>query len=357
MMRPSGSPRSTRPATLRPAVLHWAAVAACVLAVEAVVALSPPPPAPVERGARLYPPTRVPSLDESVIHHQVARMLERPTDILLWGDSSALNGLDPSAFIEVTGLDAQNYGTVRWLATDGHADILELYVETHGPPRVAIYQMGTGLHSLGARSIRRSGSDRGRLLASFREWTGVPDDAHPIPLPSLSWRPSARIVVEGLRYPSVYLDAPRAFGWPDRETGIWLAKHRGMSVDHNPRPPDAWDGVPTPEVTFDPDCEPGFVRMFELSQEHGFALLVAHQPIPAHYRDDALSARYELVERRMVALAEPYPTVRILGPYARYVPTAAFANYEHLTPEGARQNSLQVASLVATLLTAPEGER
>lgn len=343
-------------ASARRALAHWGAVIATVVAVEAAVAALPEPPAPIDLGARLYPTSRVPSIDESLIQWQVDRLVHVPTDIVLFGDSSALMGLDPAVFTEATGLRAQNFGTVRWLATDGHADILELYVERHGPPQIALYHMGTGLHGLGASSIQASGSDRGQLLGAFREWTGRSVE-RPVPMPSLALRPLARLVLDGTDYSPVYTDAERPYGWSDTRTAVWLAEHGGMSVDHNPRPADAWDGAPAPPVNFDPDVEPGFVRMFELAEREGFPLLVAHNPIPEHYRDPERSAAYELVERRLVALAEPYPNVRIVGPYSRHVPTAAFANYEHLTPEGARQSSRQFAQLVAATLRAREAGR
>lgn len=333
----------------RRALVHLGIALLLIGLVEALVSLLPSPPAPIDWGSRMYPTSRVPTIDESLIQWQVDRLVRTPADVLLFGDSSALMGLDPAVFESETGLSAQNYGTVRWLGATGHADLLELYIERHGPPRVAIYHMGTGLHSLGARRIATVRSNRGELLRAFREWTGRPIE-YPVPLPSLGLRPLAMAMVDGRTYSDRYTHAPRAYGLSDAERAAFLAEHQGMSVDLNPVPPDAWGGVPAPPVRFDPAIEPGFVRMFEAAQRHGFPLLLAHNPIPSQFQDAERTAAYGLVERRFVAIAEPYPLVRVVGPFARHAPNAAFANYEHLNPRGAAHNSRQLAALVLQTL-------
>lgn len=333
----------------RRAAALWAMVLGAVLAIELAVAALPAPRPLIDQGVRFYPPTRPPSVDETLIHWQIDRLWRTPADVVLFGDSSALMGLDPAVFAQVTGRSTQNFGTVRWLATEGHADILELYVERHGPPLAAVYQMGTGLHGLGATSITSNDSDRGRLLGAFRAWVGRTEQP-PIPLPSLALRPSARAAADGTAYHPAYTHAPRAFATSDAEMAAYLRDHDGRGIDVNPRPADSWADAPGVAVNFDPDIEPGIDRMFRLADDHGFPLLVVHNPIPAEFRDQDRSAAYQLVERRLVALAEPYAGVQVLGPFDRYVPNEFFANYEHLTPEGAVRHSGQVAGLVARML-------
>lgn len=350
----SGTPTSSGDPWPRVA-LHLAVVAALVAAVELAFAAAGPARSPFERGERFYPTTRVPNVEESTIQWQLERMRREPADIAILGDSSAMMGLEPAVFARETGLGVQNYATVSWLHTEGHADILDLYLALHGPPTAVVYQMGTLIHVYPHAELMRGG-----LLANFRTWIGVGTDRWPIPLPSLPYRGAARDLIEGDSYPARYTSAPRGREPSDDEVREWLERHAGMNVDRAPRAD--WDSLPPLRATWEPTVETGLLRIFRAAEQHGFTVFVLHNPIPDRFRSPERDAEYAAIEDRVVALAEPFDRVSVVGPFARYMPTEAFANFEHLTPQGGRANSFQVAPIIArqlgvgpTAAPAPEG--
>lgn len=334
---------STPAPTWRTTGLHWLVVIALIAFVEMLVSLGRPYPSPFERGQRFYPPTRVPAVEESTIQWQLDRLARTPTDVLLFGDSSAMMGLDPAVFAEETGVRVQNFGTVSWLHTEGHADLLELYVEQHGAPEVALYHMGTLIHVYPHEELTGTG-----LLDNYRSYIGVTEQEGL--LPSMALRGWARDIVEGRHYPAVYTEAPRGREPSDDWVRERLESHAGLNVDFAVR--SNWDALGPLQALYRPTIESGLLRMFELADEHRFPLFIVHAPIPDRFQNAERDAEYTYVEEQLSALAEPYATVRVVGPFARYLPTAAFANFEHLTPAGARLNSLALAPLIASALDA-----
>lgn len=317
--------------------------------IEGTAAFAPEPASPLGRGERFYPPTRVPNVEESAIQWQVDRLLREDAELVIIGDSSAMMGLEPRTFEIELGLTAQNFGTVCWLHTDGHADVLDLYLAQHGTPQVVIYQIGTLIHAVSRDEIVATG-----LLDNFRRWTGLGAAEHPVPLPSLLRRPQARALVEGAEYSPVYLEANRGREPSDAVVREQLELTNGMNVDHAPR--GDWSNMPPPLQPYEPSVESGLVRVMEASSEFGFQLFVVHAPIPDVFDHPQVTANYDSVERAIGALADEYANASVVGPFARYLSTDAFANFEHLTPDGARFNSVVIARSIGTLLSAQREE-
>lgn len=345
---PSSSPQPPTDASAAPSRwsrtwAQWTAFAVTVALVELAIAAAPPVPSAFDRGDRFYPPTRVPNVEESTIQWQLDRLRREAADIVIIGDSSAMMGLEPMVFEQATGLDVQNYATVSWLHTEGHADVLDAYLRFHGPPRAVVYQMGTLVHVYPHEELLAGG-----LLDNFRRWMGLTRASWPIPMPSLSLRDLARDTLEGDHYPAQYTDAVRGREPSDTYVREWLERHSGMNVDHAPRAD--WASLPPLQATYQPTIESGLVRIFEQGDAHGFPVFVLHNPIPEHFRDPARDAEYTAVEERVLAVAERYESASVIGPFARYLPTELFANFEHLTREGARQNSIIVAPIIAGAL-------
>ena len=340
-------PRSRQLSARRNTVRQWLIFAAIVAVVELAASLVSPAGSPLERGERFYPPTRVPTSEESTIQWQLDRLLRESAQLVIIGDSSAMMGLEPAAFEHHLGLTTQNFGTVSWLHTEGHADILDLYIDTHGPPRAVLYQMGTLIHLIPHDELVGTG-----LLDSFRSWLGADEASYPVPLPSLSWRDPVRAFVEGGHYPEQYLNAIRGQEPPDHVVREQLELTNGMNVDHAVR--SDWDDVAAPDVVYQASIESGLRRVFEAAERHGFEVFVVHNPIPVRFRSDDLDAAYGTVEEALRDLAEGYPRTHVLGPFARYLPTELFANFEHLTPVGARANSTELAAPIGWFLSNAE---
>src|SRR5215470_15386989 len=122
-------PRRTRLTSRQRArrILLWAAVS--FVACQAALGL-----------ARVRPPSQrfneaelngVPTLAESIVQWQVSNLRDDlgPVDVVFFGDSSCLMGVMPRIVEDETGLRCWNFGTLGWLSTDGHADLLQLFVD------------------------------------------------------------------------------------------------------------------------------------------------------------------------------------------------------------------------------------
>jgi hypothetical protein len=122
----------------------------------------------------------------------------------------------------------------------------------------------------------------------------------------------------------------------------------GMNVDHAPRAD--WSNMPPPVQPYQPSVESGLVRVMQASSEFGFQLFIVHAPIPDVFDGPAVAATFEFVEEAIATLASEYENASVVGPFARFLSTDAFANFEHLTPDGARFNSVVIARAIAQQL-------
>lgn len=275
-----------------------------------------------------------------MIQWQVDRLTREAAELVIIGDSSAMMGLEPRMFEDELRLSTQHFGTVCWLHTDGHADLIGLYLEVHGPPRVVVYQMGTLIHSVPRSDVVATG-----LLENFRHWFGAGSGQFPVPLPSLGRRGAARSLVEGQQCAASYLGVSRGREPSDLVVREELELTNGMSVSHAPRRGSA--NVPPPLQPYQPSVESGLARMMEASGRVGFRLFVVHAPIPDIFDRPDVAANYQEVEDALAELGAEYANASVVGPFARFPSTEAFANFEHLTPDGARFNFVVIARSVA----------
>lgn len=320
-----------------------------VALIEITVAVVGAPPSAWSLGHRFYPATRIPTVEESVVQWQLDRLRTAQADVVLLGDSSAMNGLVPAAFEEITGLPTQNFASICWVTVDGHADVLELYLRTHGAPRVVVYQMATLVHVMPQRDLLAGG-----FYDQLGDYIGTRTDRWPVPLPSLQWRRLARDVVDGQQFAAAYTNAPRGRELSDADLAAFLSTNHGFNIDRAPRP--RWDDVVPILPLLQPEALAGLIRLFELSEAWGFDLYVVHNPMPELIRHPELEARYAAVERVVSAAAEPYARVNVIGPFGRWFRNEAFANVEHLTPEGAWSHSQTLARFVGSRLAAASAE-
>src|SRR5262249_10325294 len=103
---------------------------------------TPETPAGVVQSERFWSgepaPRGVPSLEESIIQWQAYHLLTSVDDqnVLFVGDSSCLMGVMPQVIAQKTGQKCWNLGTIGFMATDGHADMLDLYLAKNRPPQL-----------------------------------------------------------------------------------------------------------------------------------------------------------------------------------------------------------------------------
>lgn len=79
--------------------------------------------------------------EESLLSHKMDYALRshEDNDTLFLGDSTCLMDLDPARFTQETKRTAYNLGTIGWLESDGHLQILRDYLRSHPKPKLLVY--------------------------------------------------------------------------------------------------------------------------------------------------------------------------------------------------------------------------
>lgn len=297
-------------------------------------------------GGTFYGGHEVPSMEESVVQWQVAHAMasQDPVDLVVIGDSSCLMGVRPKELEEVTGRTAINLGTVATLYSDGHADLLEEFIERRGVPKAVVYHTsaiyGIGFYS--AEEIDETG-----LLQRYRLWRGI----RPRGLAS--------------NVPSVRRFRKHAQDWPDGLLVSREARRSFLEVSRGPYPsdvamramveelgggmvePEQWDWTrEQPEearsLHYNEDVFPGLRRIAALAETYGFDLIIVLNPMPEAYRSADFEAAFA---EYMTAFERELPAIgrlKYLTPRLRYYSDGFCGTVCHLNDPGAVENSRQI---------------
>ena len=301
----------------------------------------------------------VPDLAESIVQWQVSNLIEDlgPIDVVFFGDSSCLMGVMPRIVEEDTGLHCWNFGTIGWLSTDGHADLLQLYVDRHGPPRLAIYYVTTWPLTASHEDIKARG-----YLTRLREWLASEKDESDVTwldrLPSTRMRQWFQTVITrdlvGMRERQRFLSAPRGAYPSDADVHSLLKKSRGFMAELATKDLErdweenaSWATSVNARPKLATDCISGLRRTFALADACGFDLIVRLNPLPEAFSNPATDEAFARLEEDLEALAASYQRVYVASPLLRYYPNSQHATVTHLSEAGARRNSHELADLLA----------
>jgi len=299
---------------------------------------------------RFYPANRIPTFEESVIQWQVHSLLnlEKPPDVLLFGDSSCLVGLIPNVFSRQTTLSALNLGTISWLSTAGHSEMLELLVRKCGPPKIAVYHIAHTTLEWSPQYLEMVG-----YLGRFREWTssvaggGLKRNFFlPANLPSHGCFVKLKCLF------SKFEDNPnmltrRGHHLSDEGVRAMLEETGGYYEETRP---GNWDKPIVFESRFNSVCIPGLRRMFEISRRYHFPLSVVLVPIPEAARNQKTEGTFRDYYMKLNNIAKEYQNVSIATPIIRYYPNNMCNGTAHLLKSGAVQNSLQLSHAIRNSL-------
>ena len=253
------------------------------------------------------------------------------------GDSSALMGLIPKEIEQRAGARTENLAMIQPLGLPGQVDMLELYLQHHPPPRIAVFQFSEPNLSLTEADLERYG-----MLDGFRTWIGRRDRVVDL-WPSTRLRAVARAAIGGGWYEASRNDAAiREF----------MVRHRGYFRE--PEVAVDWSRIKAPRVGVTPESVAQLTRLFELTRRHGVQLWLRHGPIPEVFKDPARDALIAADERQVRELAAKWPNVQVLGPWARYAPSEYFFDYQHLILDGALVNSVHLAQRLNAVGGAPK---
>ena len=300
---------------------------------ELVVSRLPPDPETLLEH-RYYPPDRVPSLDDSIVHWQVYHVLagDDAQDILLMGDSSCLMGLRPLRVTDATGLQAWNFGTIGLYGALGHKKLLELYFERRGVPRIVVYHVAWDPLT-SARWVKGTPA-LGRLTA----WLKILSDEQVQPVPTMRYRNSLRrrLVPEEKRWKLE--NTPRGDHPSDKEVRRLLRERRGALTELVRKPPES-DVL---ALDFDPEQKQALSELLALTETYDFDLVLALQPTATRFQSPKSALAAEQLGDELQSIADRFPRATLMKPLVRFYPDELCATETHLTEEGAQRNTDEV---------------
>ena len=238
-----------------------------------------------------------------------------------------------------------NLGTLGWIYTDSHADLLEIYVERVGSPKVLVYQTAWGTLQDSKRIIRQRGY-RARFVRFRDQMLGKNPRRWVPPLWSRGETlldPARDKYLEWVGLEPEVLRSRDRTPWPtDDEVRVQLLERQGNLDD--PRHLKKKRSIRL-KRSISPDAKPGLDRIFALAKTHGFKVLLALNPVVerAQSSESNLEAAAQMTQD-MEAIAKENPHVDLIRPWVHYAPGSSFASKTHLTPDGAITHSKRVAA-------------
>jgi len=295
---------------------------------------------------RLYTMEGMPSMEESIVQWQTyfLHQNKETVDVVLLGDSSCLMGLDPAHIEEKTNLKVRGLGTVASFYTEGHALLLQNWIEQNGPPRLVVYHT-TAIY--GPWGYKQKDIDRIGLVRKFKQFMKIPHGGAAWYLPSYHlrfWfrRELAKTVISA-KTANILLTTKRGPYPSDEEMKITLQKTKGRLYE-----PERWDWQgeegayyrknKIPMALF-PETYPGLQKIIALAQQHAFGILIMMNPFPEitdmeinHKAFAEFMAKYKkgIGDSKQVMYYSMQP---------RFFPDELCGTICHLTPQGSIKNS------------------
>lgn len=339
-MRPASSTSSSEPG-----LKAWLATLLLVAVVEAI-AWAAGPVSAIEAGARFYPPGAQPTYEQSIIQWQYDRAMSpelADTDVLIIGDSSALMGIDPRVIEARTALRTESMALVAFAHVHGFADALQFYLRHQPAPRLVVL----GMAPFGYAVPWPAYEDYG-LRGAIAEWAST----EPPLWPSLSLRARARSAIANVSgFPG--LDGQRGERPSDDAVHRELQARQGGMIETVPV--TDWAAERPVPARVQPEALDALGRICALADEHDFALVVIHNPVPEPLLTPTISGRLDAVATAFTEATEACPQRWVIRPFDRTMPLEQFATMDHLTDAGAQANSEALAEVLGALAARLEG--
>ncbi len=298
----------------------------------------------VER-QRYYSKLRPPQLAESIVQWQTVHTLTnaKPYDVIFLGDSSCLMGLVPKSFNEETGLKSLNICTTGWLYIDGHVELLDLYLSHATPPKYLVYYFATSSFADSYNENEKRGH-----LTQFRNWMRLPGRDWYTYLPTYHLRGYLRYYLEEFARDPRDLDMrPKQLQLSDSEVRDLIFRNEGYLPEINREP--MRENSYSVRNDFHPDAMPGFVKLMKVADKHGIKVLFVTNPLPDVAKNDITQKFFDKYKHDLVEGLEGHRFEFVEEPLRTYR-NAFFGSLNHLTEEGAKQNTLDVAKIFNTAM-------
>jgi hypothetical protein len=286
-----------------------------------------------------------PSLESSILQWQMDILLSRQipeVDVLFLGDSSCLMGVIPRILEKKTGLKVWNLGTIAWLATEGHADVLQLYLKSHAKPRLIIYYIS--IYPLTATSAEINGLG---YLDTFQTWLGLRPSFFVSRIPSYRLRQLLQWTLPRRFLRKDFLDHPRGPFPSDIEVHRLLLESHGSLIETRKEDMSKYS---SPRLHFSPDCVPGLQHLFALSDTYHVPLYIVLNPLPVCSKTPQLNVDLAQIHQELRKVIEGKRKVHIRIPFGRYFPNEDLATLYHLSERGAQRNTEELSQWISRLV-------
>lgn len=310
----------------------------------------------------LAPAYRAPSVGESVIYWKFRNFLLRdgavPHDVVLLGDSSCFMGVIPSDIERLTRFTAINLGVDGSYSLSFVRDVMELYLERVGRPKIAVLHLSTHFFQHGDTRNASAFAVLERRYAEVTRWVATVARGYPA-VYKAGLNLNAMELVERLGATFAQRgDAQRGPFPTDAEMGEVLAAGAGfLRMPDNPtnvplslRPrPGSTEPLPVPMLAMlSQRTAAELDALFALAQRHEIQLLLVFHPVSDVHRVPQTEAAFASFGRKVEELAGRYSdVVAIARPILRFYPREIAYDSAHMLGDGPERNTAEIASWIA----------
>jgi len=299
-------------------------------------------------------PFRAPTRDEAMIVYPAEYALKSNeyNDVLFIGDSTCRCSIDPVVFEQASGLRAYNLGSMGALGMDGYRLLLQVYLEHHPKPRVAV--LAVTPDDFDSEASENLGDFPHRFRWSYgphREGTlRLPEDVESVkffarrgvgvglalwaePFAERRFDPRVQFLEGGGKHTYLTLEVK-----VQKSRGFWAltGKHWPAGTD----PPNK------PTVTVARQWSPGISELAKLADANGVALVVRLVPIV-----DTVKTDYSPVREWLNGLEREHPRLTVVRPEILLYNAELCWDYQHLNAEGVEKFSRGLAQDVTAVLS------
>ncbi len=298
----------------------------------------------------LYNPGQVPDVGVTIIQAKVESILKEgndsQVDLLIFGDSSGLMGVESAIIEKETRLKTYNLSTIGFLGIEGNLFLLEQYMNKHGGPALVLFHSAPETWSYSKEQFQQWG-----WLQLLKQSLQNPDEKinrKYEKLPSQNFRHLAQTAVFPESFTKRFLDSPRGKFQSHNDLLNSLTERKG-SMDEVIDKLDMHKqskfkgGISEAQLH-------AFRQLIKLSEQQGFQLCIVCNPIPELYRTPQREKFILEMEQTIVSQIEGHEShVKIHQPLLQFVPNECNVSLNHLSPKYKQEYTLKLAHWINSL--------
>ncbi len=329
--------------------MPWAFCAALLIAlVIEIVAYSNLEKTLVEK--TLYNPGQVPEVGMTVVQSKIESILQEEDDshveLLVFGDSSGLMGVESAILEKETQQRTYNLCTTGFLGIEGNLFLLKHYIKKHGVPSVVLFHSAPETWGYSEEQFQQWG-----WLQLLKQYLENPDEKLNRTyqkLPSQNFRYLAQTAIFPESFTKRFLDSPRGRFQSHNDLLKSLTERKGsmdevieqIDLNHQSK---FEGGVSATQLR-------AFRQLIKFSKQQGFQLCVVCNPIPELYRTPRREKFISEMEQTIISQTEGHENhVVVYQPLMQFVPNEWSVSLNHLSPNYKREYTRKLAHWIKKL--------